>query len=168
MFDVVVYMQDGLTAKQRFWLDHVESCASSGVTMRAYSAQHGLDIQHFYYWKKQLKALGVLSSSSEAVGQAKNFSENGLKAGRSKRSVDRRQAAGTLDQPPGPFLRASLIPAAEQPPSESEEQNSPYGARIILANGITIEVPAGIAPDALSALIHTAMQVSVAKGAPRS
>ena len=160
-------MQDGLTAKQRFWFDHIESCASSGVTMRAYSAQHGLDIQHFYYWKKQLKALGVLSSSSAAVGQAKNFSDNGLKAGRSKRSVDRRQTCA-LDQPPGPFLRASLIPAAEQPPSESEEQNSSYGARISLANGITIDVPAGIAPDALGALIHTAMQVSAVKGISRS
>ena len=167
MFDVVVDMQDGLTAKQRFWLDHVESCASSGVTMRAYSAQHELDLQHFYYWKKQLKALGVLSSSSEAVGQANNFPVNGLKARRSKRSVDRRQAC-TLDQPPGPFLRATVVPAAEQPPSESEEQNSSYGARISLANGITIEVPAGIAPDALGALIHTAMQVRAAKGASRS
>ena len=96
-----------------------------------------------------------------------NFSEKGLKAGRSKGCVDRRQAC-TLDQPPGPFLRATVVPDSEQPLSASEERNCSYSARISLANGITIEVPAGIAPDALSALIHTAMQVSVAKGAPRS
>jgi len=160
-------MRDELTAKQRFWFDHVESCASSGITMRAYSAQHGLDIQHFYYWKKQLKALGVLSSSSEAVGQAKNFSDNGLKAGRSKGSVDRRQTC-TLDQPRGPFLRATVVPPVEQPSSEREVQNCPCGARIILANGIAIDVPAGLAPDALGALIHTVMQVSAAKGTPQS
>ena len=122
--------------------------------MRAYSAQHELDLQHFYYWKKQLKALGVLS-------------EHGLKAGRSKRAADRRQTCA-LDQPRAPFLRATIVPATEQPPSASEGQNCSYGARIILSNGITIDVPAGIAPDALGALIRTAMQVDIAKGTSQS
>ena len=147
-------MRDGLTEKQRFWLDHVESCGSSDVTMRAYSAQHELELQHFYYWKKQLKALGVLS-------------EHGLKAGRSKRAADRKQAYA-LDQPRSPFLRAAVIPAASHLPSESEERNHACGARILLANGITMDVPADIAPDALGALINTAMQVSAAKGTSRS
>jgi len=73
-----------------------------------------------------------------------------------------------LDQPRAPFLRATIVPATEQPPSASEEQNCSYGARIILSNGITIDVPAGIAPDALGALIRTAMQVDIAKGTSQS
>lgn len=143
-------VENGLTAKQRFWLEHIESCASSGVTMRAYSEQHGLDLQHFYSWKKQLKALSVLS-------------ENGLKAGRSKRRADRQQTCA-LHQPPAPFLRAAVVSTDAQSLCESSEREHSCGARIILANGIMIDVPTGIAPDALGALIHTAMQVSAAKG----
>lgn len=145
--------RDGLTEKQQFWLEHVESCASSGVSMRAYSAQHGLDLQHFYSWKKQLKALGVLS-------------EKGLGAGRYKRSTERGQTCA-LNQPPTPFLRAAVISEEAQPSPESAEPKRSCGARISLANGITIEVPEGIAPDALGALISAAMQVG-AGGASRS
>ena len=146
--------RDGLTAKQRFWLENIESCGSSGVSMRAYAAQHGLDLQHFYSWKKQLKALGVLS-------------EKGIQAGRSKGSVDRPQTCA-LNQRPAPFLRAAVIPAQAQPLSEGAGQEHSYSARISLANGITIEAPAGIAADALGALIVAAQQIATGKGGSRS
>ena len=146
--------RDGFTEKQQFWFDHIESCASLGVTMRAYSEQHGLDLQNFYYWKKHLKALGFLS-------------ENGLKAGRCRRATKRPQACA-LAQPPAPFLRASLIPTEAKPPSESEVRALPCGARISLANGITIAVPAGIAPDALGALIVAAQQIPGSKDGSQS
>ena len=147
-------MRDGLTDKQRFWLEHIESCASLGVTMRAYSEQHGLDLQHFYSWKKQLKALGVLS-------------ENGLKAGRSKRRADRRQTCA-LDQPPAPFVRAAVFSTDAQSLCESLEREHSCGARIILANGITIDVPAGIAADGLGALIVVAQQIATGKDGSQS
>ncbi len=140
---------DGLTAKQQFWLDHIESCVSSGVTMRAYSEQHGLDLQRFYSWKKQLNALGVLS-------------EKAITAGRSKGSVDRPQACA--NQGSSPFLRAAVIPASAQTLSESAGQDRSFGARVILANGVTIDEPADIAPDALGAFIHAAMQIAARKG----
>ena len=47
---------------------------------------------------------------------------------------------------------------------ESAGQGRSFSARVILANGVTIDVPAGIAPDALGAFIHAAMQIAARKG----
>jgi hypothetical protein len=43
-----------LTAKQRYWLEHVERCAESGQSMRAYAEAHDLNVQSFYSGKAQL------------------------------------------------------------------------------------------------------------------
>lgn len=43
-----------LTAKQQFWLEHVERCAESGRSMREYAKAHDLNVQSFYSWKAQL------------------------------------------------------------------------------------------------------------------
>ncbi len=42
-----------LTDTQRIWLTHVEACAASGGSMKAYAKEHGLDLQNFYLWKGQ-------------------------------------------------------------------------------------------------------------------
>lgn len=52
-----------LTAKQRFWLEHVERCAESGQSMRAYAQAHDLDVQRFYNWKAQLAKRAHLDST---------------------------------------------------------------------------------------------------------
>ena len=52
--------EQGFSNKQRFWLQHVEACGRSGVSMKAYAEQHALDLQQFYFWKGRLKKLGAI------------------------------------------------------------------------------------------------------------
>ena len=52
--------RETLSDKQRVWLQHIEACAAAGVSMKAYAEKHGLDLQRFYFWKGQLKKLGVI------------------------------------------------------------------------------------------------------------
>ena len=116
-------MRTGRTAKQQFWLDHVQDWSSSGLSMSAYADRHGLDVQQFYRRKSQLKTLGVLPDRVEGC--------------RTPHSSDA-------------FIR-TCVPETEVPqPSKPEERSRSCAARISLANGITIDVPAGFAPEALS------------------
>ena len=55
---------DGLSPKQREWLQHVGACVAAGISMKAYAERHGLDLQQFYFWKGRLKKLGVITGSS--------------------------------------------------------------------------------------------------------
>ena len=50
-----------LTDMQRNWLTHVEACAASGGSMKAYAEEHGLDLQSFYLWKGRLKKLRLVA-----------------------------------------------------------------------------------------------------------
>ena len=145
MFEVAM-VRDGLTAKQKFWFDHIESCASSGMLARAYADQHGFDVQKLYYWKNKLKTLGVLSESS---------------SGGSTHNCAARVDTCSPDQRSASFIRAAIMPASAPP--ELPEARS-CAVRIALANGITIDVPAGTTADALGALIHTAQQIATGKG----
>ena len=120
-----------LTYKQRTWLVHVEDCAASGVSMRAYADRHGLDVQRFYVWKSQLKQLGVLANDL-AMPNA-------------------------IDEPPppalSPLIRAKIV---SRPSVEDQRQSTLWAARVTLANGIAIDVPPGVAPEALGRLIASA------------
>jgi len=51
-----------LSEKQRVWLDHVAACGKAEVSMKAYAERHSLDLQQFYFWKGQLRKLGVLDA----------------------------------------------------------------------------------------------------------
>lgn len=124
-----------LSQHQTFWLDHIKAWSSSGLSMREYADRHGFDAQEFYRWKRHLKTRGVLPEHPE------------------------RCAATEQSEP---FIRAAISPAVSSPPPQS--QGGVCAARISLANGITIEVPSGIAPDALGALIHAAMHVGAERG----
>jgi hypothetical protein len=99
--------------------------------MRAYADRHGLDVQRFYVWKSQLKQLGVL-----AYDQA---------------------MPNDIDQPPqpalSPLIRAQVV---SRPSVEDQRQSTMCGALVTLANGITIEVPPGVPPEALGRLIASA------------
>lgn len=129
---------NGLTQQQQFWLDRVKGCMSSGLSMRDYADRHGFDAQQFYGWKGKLRALGVLPDRVATCA-------SGQRSGSS-------------------FIRASVQSA--EPLQPSDPQNRSCAARISLANGIVIEVPAGFAPDAVSALIAAAMRLDPDKERP--
>ena len=121
----------GLTEKQRIWLKHVDDCAASGVSMRVYADRHGLDVQRFYVWKSQLKRLGVLAHD-----------------------LSRQTDSDPTPQPVlSPLIRAKIV---SRPSVEDQRQSTMCPARVTLANGITIEVPPGVAPEALGRLIVAA------------
>ena len=126
-----------LSKQQQFWFDHIKGCASSDLSMREYADRHGFDAQQFYSWKNKLKALGVLSDQAATC------------------VADQRSELS--------FIRASVLPVG--PLQASEPRCQSYSARLSLANGITIEIPAGFAPEALVTLIGAAMQLDAGKGA---
>ena len=121
----------GLTEKQRIWLKHVDDCAASGVSMRAYADRHGLNVQRFYVWKSQLKQLGVLAHDQAMPND-----------------IDQ-----TLQPTVSPLIRAKIV---SRPSVKDQRQSTMCPARVTLANGITIEVPPGVAPEALGRLIASA------------
>jgi len=49
-----------LTERQRYWLEHVRACESSGISITEYCATHGLKPQTMYAGKKILVEKGVL------------------------------------------------------------------------------------------------------------
>lgn len=49
-----------LSKKQAFWLEHLQACTTTGMSMRAYAQTHGLGISTFYSWKKTLQCKGLL------------------------------------------------------------------------------------------------------------
>ena len=62
-----------LTDKQQHWLKHIQACASSGVSVKAYAEQHGIKIKTLYYWKKALVKKGVLPRSRKPRTPAVTF-----------------------------------------------------------------------------------------------
>ena len=55
-----------LTERQRYWLEHVQTCAASGKTVAEYAAEHGLAAQAMYAGKKILVRKGVLPPARPA------------------------------------------------------------------------------------------------------
>ncbi len=49
-----------LTDRQRYWLEHIQSCEISGKTIAEYAAEHGLAAGAIYAGKKALVKKGVL------------------------------------------------------------------------------------------------------------
>jgi len=54
---------DHLTDKQRHWLKQLQACASSGIGVKAYAEQQGINVKSLYYWKKTLVKKGALPRS---------------------------------------------------------------------------------------------------------
>lgn len=52
--------QEGLTARQRYWLDCIEECDRTGQTLKAYAEEREISVTMLYSWKKQLKQKGLL------------------------------------------------------------------------------------------------------------
>jgi hypothetical protein len=49
-----------LTDRDRYWLEHIQACETSGKRMIAYAAEHGLGVRAMYEGKRQLVKKGVL------------------------------------------------------------------------------------------------------------
>lgn len=50
------------TDKQRFWLEHLQACDRSGLTMKAYAQANDLRVSTLYTWKKTLRHKGLMAS----------------------------------------------------------------------------------------------------------
>jgi len=53
-------MMPSLTARQRYWLEHLQACEASGKSIAAYSAEQGIAARAMYTGKKILVKKGVL------------------------------------------------------------------------------------------------------------
>lgn len=71
---------DKLSSRQREWLEHVEACAATGSSMKAYAEAQGLDLQSFYLWKGRLKKLGLIAVPEERHRQATGIVPVALRA----------------------------------------------------------------------------------------
>ena len=52
------------TERDRYWLDHETKLAASGLTAKAYAAEHEISLHAFYQARKRLRALGLLPAGS--------------------------------------------------------------------------------------------------------
>ena len=55
-----IAVEDTLTYRQRYWLEHVQACEASGKTIAEYAKAKGLDAKAMYAGKKALVRKGVL------------------------------------------------------------------------------------------------------------
>ena len=59
------------TERDRYWLDHEGKLSASGLTTKAYAAEHSLSLNAFYQSRKRLRALGLIKRT-RAVRREKN------------------------------------------------------------------------------------------------
>jgi enamine deaminase RidA (YjgF/YER057c/UK114 family) len=60
-------MEDGereLTARQRYWLKHIQACEAAGMSLKAYASANGFTAGAIYAAKKVLIRKGLLPQSS--------------------------------------------------------------------------------------------------------
>ena len=55
-----------LTARQRYWLDHIQACEASGEKMSAYAVAQGLGSRALYDAKKRPLKQGVIAASKRS------------------------------------------------------------------------------------------------------
>ena len=55
-----------LTERQRYWLEHIQACEASGISMAEYSVAQGISVQTMYAGKKTLVNKGILPVSQPA------------------------------------------------------------------------------------------------------
>ena len=53
--------------KQRFWQQHLADWSSSGLSQKAYCAQHSLKLANFQYWRQRLRSSGQTQSQFIAI-----------------------------------------------------------------------------------------------------
>ena len=60
------------TERDRYWLDHEEAVAASGLSAKAYVAEQGLSLHAFYQARKRLRSLGLLPASNRRQRKPKS------------------------------------------------------------------------------------------------
>ena len=55
---------NSLTKKQRFWLNHIQSAQSQGLSLSRYASQHDLSLKALYNWRWLLKRKGLMDNAS--------------------------------------------------------------------------------------------------------
>lgn len=58
--------KSSMTAKQRLWLGHINSCEAIGQSLAAYAAEHHLPLKSCYRWKSRLTQMGLLVETAKA------------------------------------------------------------------------------------------------------
>ena len=67
-----------LTARQRYWLEHIRACEAAGEAMTVYAETHGLSVEAMYAAKRVLVRKGVLAGAG--VGRFQRVRVAGVEA----------------------------------------------------------------------------------------
>ena len=59
-------MIPALTDRQRYWLEHIQTCEASGKSMAEYAASQGIAVRAMYGGKKILVQKGILPTTQPA------------------------------------------------------------------------------------------------------
>ena len=59
--------EQGLTKRQRYWLEHLQRCEASGESLKAYAAAHALSVASLYEAKGRLRRRGFMGEATESV-----------------------------------------------------------------------------------------------------
>jgi hypothetical protein len=59
-------MIPALTDRQRYWLEHIQACEASGLSMAEYAGSKGIAVRAMYGGKKILVQKGILASAQPA------------------------------------------------------------------------------------------------------
>ena len=121
-----------LTPSQLIWLNHLKACEAQGCSSVAYAREHGLSLPALYAARKDLTHRGV------------------FRTGRTRRSA-------VSDTP------LTLVPVQvhDSAPVSMLSPNAGCVLRVVLPNGVVIEVPEQAEPGRCQAL------VSALSGVPR-
>ncbi|MDC1295767.1 hypothetical protein N8077_05485 [Myxococcota bacterium] len=60
------------TERDRYWLDHEGKLSASGLTTKAYAAEHSLSLNAFYQSRKRLRALGLIKRTRAVRREKQN------------------------------------------------------------------------------------------------
>ena len=60
------------TERDRHWLDHEGKLSASGLTTKAYAAEHSLSLNAFYQSRKRLRALGLIKPTRAVRREKQN------------------------------------------------------------------------------------------------
>ena len=67
MTDITDILEDKLTQRQRYWLNHIQQCKESGQSLRAYAKSNELNRNSLYTAHSNLKAKGVIVDKKSSL-----------------------------------------------------------------------------------------------------
>ena len=131
MTEKVSAVDKPLTSRQQVWLEHLRACDARGCSSVAYAREHGLSLPALYAARKDLTHRGV------------------FRPGRSGRSAVSNTPVTLV-----PVQVHDASPVSMSPP------NAGCVLRVVLPNGVVIEVPEQTEPGRCQALVSALSGVS--------